>query len=148
MKPLRPLTTSSTHPRPPLPSLFSLITGETGLCSQDKGRCLFFVQAFYFRRVPSCACAGLWCIPHRRSPTERSAPLGSSTQRGRRQEDLQRRGEVFSFPLNHWWTLSTIECLSLSFSSTQIWALCNQLTELFNLNKAVLMWAFPKFSSN
>lgn len=27
-----------------------------------------FLWAFYFRRVPPCACAGLWCVTHQRLP--------------------------------------------------------------------------------
>lgn len=36
--------------------------------SEQRAVFVFFRRPFYFRRVPPCACAGLWCITQRRLP--------------------------------------------------------------------------------
>lgn len=89
------LFTSSAHSRPPLPSLFSLIMGETDLSTREQRAVFVFLQAFYFRRVPPCACAGFWCITHQHSPPPpRLLSYPSPSEEGR---NTRERRSVF-FP--------------------------------------------------
>lgn len=128
MKQIWPLITLSAHSRPPLPSLFSLIMGETDLSSQNKGQCLFFCRPFtsgVFLRVRVLAPL-MYNTPTFSSAaprTELSAPSTKACwEEGRREEYKGEEKCFLSFSIN---SLQLI-VLARSFSSALIWA--NHLT--------------------
>lgn len=102
MKQIWPLITLSAHSWPPLPSLFSLIMGETDLSSQNKGQCLFFCRPFtsgVFLRVRVLAPL-MYNTPTFASAAPRTELSGPRQKRAERREDgrnTRERRSVF-FP--------------------------------------------------
>lgn len=70
---------------------------------QEQRVVFVFLHAFYFRRVPPSACAGLWCATSQRWPAP-SRSLNDLCLKPKTREEWRNTKEwrVFSLLLNHW----------------------------------------------